>query len=558
MQLRTYQTEAIQAVRQSWHTHDHVLGVAATGSGKTVILLALLLGAGELPGVLTDGTRGLILAHRDELIQQPYARIARFWPHWLHRTGIVKAKQDEVTQAVTIASVQSLHPRRLLRLLDLGGPIDYVVTDEAHHANASSYQAIYEALKQANPRVKHLGVTATPDRGDGNGLGKTFEHISFDIQIDQLMQLGYLVPVRGLEINSGHDLAGVRTTGGDFNRAALAAKFETDTMRMLVVNAHREYAADRKALVFVPSVAGAYRQMEAFQAAGFSAAAVEANTPRDQRQQLLRDHQHGSLQVLVNVGVLTEGYDSPALGCIHMARPTKSRALFTQMVGRGLRPANGDRAKPGEDCLVLEYLATSGHSLVTLGDMLGVPKDIQQAKNNKEAEPGEVQLGFTFDGAFDFSGTPMEIIARQLDYLKQSAYRWFERDGLMVLGMGKDRAGIDRILAMTPLADDTYTLYGLARNGAPHWTLALQQTGTMDDLDLVVREKLDRYGNPALVNKDRSWHSQSATDGQLTYLKRLAPRGSIKQPYALTKAQAADLITYYQARRALEQEGVMR
>jgi hypothetical protein len=259
------------------------------------------------------------------------------------------------------------------------------------------------------------------------------------------------------------------------------------------------------------------------------------------------------------MGVLTEGYDSPALGCIHMARPTKSRALFTQMVGRGLRPANGDRAQEGEDCLVLEYLATSGHSLVTLGDVLGVPKDIQQAmsKEETETEPGDVQLGFTFDGAFDFSGTPMEIVARQLDYIQASPYKWFERDGLMVLGLGKDRAGVDRILAMQPADEGMYTLHGLARNGGPTWQRVLHEHGSMETLDALVREKVDKYGNPALINKDRSWHGQPATEGQVKYLKRLAPRGAIKQPNSLTKAQAADLITWYQARQALQREGVM-
>jgi hypothetical protein len=192
---------------------------------------------------------------------------------------------------------------------------------------------------------------------------------------------------------------------------------------------------------------------------------------------------------------------------------------------------------------------------------LGLPKGVREKALEQPVEgleEGAVQAGFTFDGDdFDMSGTPLEIVVRQIDYLNASPYKWFEREGWLVLGLGAGNDNVDRILALSPDQDGQRSLYGLAKNGTPHWQIRLQETGSLDELGDLARAKAEQYGNTALMIKGRAWHNQSATDGQIRFLKRLAPEGSLKQPYSLTKAQAADLITYYQTRQTLRREGVL-
>ena len=553
MHLRPYQTDAVTAVQRDWQDHTDVLGVAATGAGKTQIALTVLTDALNAPN-----TRGLMISHRTELVDQPLDRIRDFRPDWLMagaldrpRVGVVQAERDDVDRQLTFATVQSLRGRRLERLL-AHGPITHLVIDESHHATAETYLTLVEELKSANPELRHLGVTATPLRADGNGLARVYQKDSFKITIADLVKLGYLVQPRWLGISTGLSLTGVHTRNGDFAQGELATVYDTPAGRRIIVAAYQQYAAGRRGIAFTASVAGAHDLAADFRTAGVDAEAIDATTPKDRRRQLLADFRAGRLTLLCNVDVLTEGFDAPGASCVLMCRPTRSDGRYIQAMGRGLRPAMG-MAQPGEDCLILDFLPEETRNIVMAGDVLGLPKATTRAvlTEERDAEPGAVQAGFTFDGeTFDSNGTPLEIIGRELNYLEQSPYIWHRRDGLMTLGLGPGADAIERMLAIKD-----GQLWGIwrpvRRDDAPP-VIWQARPIRCDDPYGKGQELAEKHASGVLAAKGRAWQSAPASVPQLEFLRRLA-RGAIKRAELeqLSKGQVAQLITHFQVAQAI-------
>lgn len=372
LELRPYQQEAIaRTLAAEARGVRSQLGVAATGMGKTCIVAAL---------ARDRGGRALILAHRDELVTQAAEKVMDWWPGV--DVGIVKAGENGIHAHVVVASVQTLsRPKRLEQFVGAYSgaglievdPLQLVVVDEAHHATADTYQRILEGLRAGQPDGPLLlGVTATPDRGDGKGLDDLFAEVVWSYDILWGIEQGYLSDVRGLRIVIDDlDLSRVKVRGGDYDAGAAGSAMHDAGAPEVLVKAWKEHASDRRTLVFVPTVALAEEVADAFAAAGVAAGWVCGATPGEDRREILYDYSTGRIQLLVNVGVLTEGYDEPRTDCIVMARPTKSRALFTQCVGRGTRK-HPEKA----DCLVLDVVgATAQHSLVTVPSLFGVERE---------------------------------------------------------------------------------------------------------------------------------------------------------------------------------------
>lgn len=567
MNLRTYQQAAVDAILRDWRTFSDLLLVAATGAGKTNMFLRLVMDILD-----ADPTaRALVLAHRQELIEQPLDRIRHMDEAWLMRdaqftprVGVVMAEHNDADRQLTIATIQSLASEKRLTTLLSHGPITHLITDEAHHCVAPSYLKVYEALKSAHPALKHLGVTATPMRADGDGLAKVYQHVAAQITIADLVKLGYLVHPRWLGISTGISIAGVKSSGGDFVPSQLARMFDTATGRQVVVQAYQQYAQTndgtwRRAIAFTASVAGARDLADAFTRAGITAACVSGETPKDERRRILDAFRRGEIQVMVNCQVLTEGFDAPGTSCILMCRPTRSDSAYIQCMGRGLRPALG-LAQPGEDCLILDFLPVETRNIVMAGDVLGLPKAVTRAAiaDEADAEAGAVQAGFTFDGEhFDSSGTPLDIVARQLDYLQTTPFCWDRRDGWLVLGLGKAGDERERILAISPpRADQAQRLYGLIREpGSYTWRhMLLLEASEVERLLERAEVVIERYASGILVEKNRSWQTQPISDGQKTLLRRLS-RGEVKQMERLSKGDAARLINFYMARHTLQAAG---
>lgn len=390
LEPRGYQAEALARTAQAEAEGvRRQLGVAATGLGKTVIFVLL---------AQQRGGRTLVLVHRDELVRQAVGKVRELWPDV--QVGVVKAEANDVHAQVVVASVQTLaRPNRLRqllapftdgdRLLGRADPFDLVVVDEAHHATADTYQAVLDALHAGHPErlatpdevsAGHelglvpegpllLGVTATPDRGDGKGLDDTFDRIVWNYDMLWGIRSGYLADVRGLRVTLDHlDLSGVKVRRGDYEAGAAGKAMEDADAPELIVKAWQQHAPERRTLVFTPTVEVARLVADEYQHAGVAAAYVHGGTPLDERRAILRAYSSGQLQVVANCAVLTEGYDEPRTDCVVVARPTKSRALYTQMVGRGTR-RHPDKA----DLLVLDVVgATAEHSLVTVPSLFGV------------------------------------------------------------------------------------------------------------------------------------------------------------------------------------------
>lgn len=354
--LRPYQEAAAAAVLD---------GLA---QGRRRVVLSLPTGAGKTATAATLARRlgwpVLWLAHRDELIRQAADAFRRAWPE--ARIGIVQADRDEPDADVVVASIQSLHPRRLQRWAP--ARFGLVVIDEAQHAPAPSYRAVLDRL---TPRLL-LGLTATPFRADRASLATVFpDGVAYAYGLREAIRDGWLVDIRAYRVAGPADLDAVPTRAGDLAAGDLERAVNTTDRNALLVAAYRQHADGRRALAFAAGVAHAHALAAAFRSAGIPAEAVDGSMPLEDRRAVLARLRGGETRVVANAMLLTEGFDEPSVAAVLLARPTKSLALYTQMAGRGTRPA------PGKADLVLIDVAdnTRRHRLVTVRALLGLRRD---------------------------------------------------------------------------------------------------------------------------------------------------------------------------------------
>ena len=314
---RQYQLEAIDAVRREWHAGNRKTAVVMpTGTGKT-ITFATMADSWLSNGHRDDGPV-LVLAHRDELVRQAQHKIQEVAPAL--SVGILKAEKRELAGDVIVASVQTL--ARSNRRAELPR-ISMCIIDECHHATAETYRAVLDHIGE----VPVAGFTATLARGDGAALGDVWDSVAYRMDLLDAIRDGHLVDARGIRVTlPGLDLDDVAYRNGDYaegdlGRAMLAAGAPDE-----IAKVYLEHAADRKGLVFTPSVDTAHAVAEALNEAGIPAASIWGAMPMELRRQVLADAYHGNVQVLVNCMVLTEGFDWPEASAVVVARPTASPA----------------------------------------------------------------------------------------------------------------------------------------------------------------------------------------------------------------------------------------
>lgn len=338
--LRPYQQEAVERIREELAKVRATLLVLATGLGKTVTFseCARLVAA--------RGGRTLVLAHRGELVVQARATLEdRFCVPTGVEQGKSRLEPRRAPQAV-VASVQTLQAARLR-----GWPRDafkLVVVDEAHHAVAKSYRTILDHFAPA----KVLGVTATPDRADKAALGQVFDSCAYRMDIGDGIKGGWLsrLELRTVQVE-GLDLSAVRTVAGDYSAGDLEAQLLADSALHEVSSPLAELARGRQTLVFTAGVQQAYALCRVLQGYGVRAAAVDGSMASDERARVTADYRAGRVQVVANAMLWTEGFDAPETSCIALVRPTRSRSLLAQMIGRGTRQAEGK-----DHCLVLDFV----------------------------------------------------------------------------------------------------------------------------------------------------------------------------------------------------------
>lgn len=368
MELRPYQKESMESVFEQWEEVDRTLLVLPTGCGKTIVFAKIT------EQCVKGGKRVLILAHRGELLEQAADKIAK-------TTGLgcatEKAEQSSLNTwyRIVVGSVQTLMREKRLNQFDRNY-FDVIIIDEAHHCISDSYQKVLQYFSNA----KVLGVTATPDRGDMKNLGSYFESLAYEYSLPKAIKEGYLCPIKAQTIPLKLDLSGVSQQAGDFKTSDIDTAL--DPYLYQIGDEMKKYYINRKTVVFLPLVKTSQKFTHILNELGFSA--VEVNGGSDNRTEVLQDFDNGKYNVLCNSMLLTEGWDCPSVDCVVVLRPTKVRALYSQMVGRGTRLCEGKT-----ELLLLDFLWHSErHELCHPAHLISESEEVANQITKNIAEAG--------------------------------------------------------------------------------------------------------------------------------------------------------------------------
>ena len=375
MQLRPYQEQAFEGVFSEWDKGNRkTLVVMPTGTGKTIVFAKIV------EECVRRGYKVLIMAHRGELLDQAADKILKATGL---RCSVEKAERSCIGEwyRVVVGSVQTLmHESRLRRF----SPdfFDAIIIDEAHHSISPSYQTVLQHFDHAQV----LGVTATPDRADMKNLGSYFESLAFEYTMPEAIKSGYLVPIKALTVPLKIDISMVGISAGDFKVGEIGTAL--DPYLYQIADEMEKYCMDRKTIVFLPLIATSQKFMAILNEHGFVAAEVNGNS--EDRAQVLQNFENGKYNVLCNSMLLTEGYDCPAVDCIIVLRPTKSRPLYAQMVGRGTRlsPETGKK-----HLLLIDFLwMTERHELCHPAALICEDEEVaRRMTKDMEQAAGEAQ-----------------------------------------------------------------------------------------------------------------------------------------------------------------------
>lgn len=521
--LRPYQRDAVEAIREHWIKGiRRQLLVLPTGAGKTVVFSHLIRRR------TTDGRRALVIANRDELIQQAVNKIQQVAPDL--EVGVVQAKRDEHHAQVVVASIQTLARER--RIAPLVGTVSTIVIDEAHHAAARTYMESLETLGSFDPDGPlTVGVTATAGRADKVALSTAWEEIVYQRGILQMIVDGYLCDVRALQITTDIDYTAVQMRNGDYAHNSLGAAMEdSDAIEAAAVAYHR-YAAERAGVAFTPTIATAHDLADQLNRRGIRAEALSGQTPRPERAAILNRLHTGQTQVVTNAAVLTEGFDEPRVSCVLIARPTASDTLFTQMAGRGLR------LHPGKnDCLLLTVAGPPGAGLATIATLAGKAPGEQQVEPRDGESLTEAIERTDAEEVERQRRTGSAVKARTVALFGRSQLRWVPVGDAFVLGCG------DASLIVRPTGQpDRWRAISVPRQGEP--------TILADQLTLEyaqgIAEEFARGTRAKLTRADARWRSRPVSEAQQRLLNNLRLSG------ATTAGEATDMITAHHARRHL-------
>ncbi len=548
MRLRPRQKLFVERSLAALATRANTLGISPTGSGKTVMLSAVV---GQRIG--DSDAKACVLAHRDELTAQNREKFARVNP--AITTSVLDATTKSWGGQVTFAMVPTLTRDRNLANMP---KLDLLVIDEAHHAVADSYRRIIDRVRDANPDARIFGVTATPNRGDKKGLRAVFDNVADQVRLGELIASGHLVPPRTFVIDVGvqDKLKAVRKTVSDFDMAEVAEIMDRAPITEEVIRHWQEKAAGRPTVVFCSTVAHADHVAEAFNAAGIPTGLVHGDLPSEARRNILAAFATGEIRIITNVAVLTEGFDHPPTSCVVLLRPSSYKSTMIQMVGRGLRTVD-PAEHPGvvkTDCIVLDF----GTSSLTHGtleqdvDLDGtsgtgeaptktcpaceaeIPLACQECPICGEALVEEDDDAESWEGTLD--GALSGFLMTEIDLLKRSSFEWIDlfgsEDALMA-------AGFTAWSGVFWFEGQWYAVGG--RKGAQTRLLGIgERSVCLAQAD----DWLNAHETDESAFKTRGWLTQPATEKQLRYLSPEA-----RSDFGLTRYKASALMTFNFNRR---------
>lgn len=323
MKLRPYQEELKFKVLDALSQVNRVMLQLPTGGGKTITFVDLA------EHFVNQNKIVWILVHRKELIDQTADKLTKYNV----RHGVIQADYHYSQFAPChIVSVQTV-----VRRLSKVRPPDIIICDEAHHSTANSYRKIYENY----PKAKLIGVTATPVRTNGEGFKDLFDKMICGLSVKELIKQGYLCEPKIFAKPLSFDLSSIRVTAGDFNDKDLFEALDNTEIYGDLVNSYIQKANGKKAIVFAINIEHSKHIVEMYNASGIKAEHLDGTTPKVERTAILNRFKRGETLVLSNVNIITEGFDVPDCEVVQLAKPTKSLAMYLQMVGRGLRTSPG-------------------------------------------------------------------------------------------------------------------------------------------------------------------------------------------------------------------------
>ncbi|BFZ59414.1 Putative ATP-dependent helicase IRC3 [Saitoella coloradoensis] len=563
--LRPYQEECINVIVSNLQDGRRRVGVSlATGSGKTVIFTQLIE---RVPPLSPKATQTLILVHRRELVDQAAKHCMDTYPDKIVETEMGDSAASGVAD-ITVASVQSLVSQDRLMKFD-PSRFKLILIDEAHHAAAPSYTQCLEHFGAAtsDSKVNVVGVSATLSRVDGLALSSAMDHIVYHKDYIDMIGEKWLSDVKFTTVKSNADLTKVKGNAhGDYQVAALSRAVNTPISNEITVRAWLDKAQGRKStIVFCVDLAHVTDLTNTFRKHGIDARFVTNKTPVKERRQLIESFRRNEFSVLVNCGIFTEGTDIPNIDCVLLARPTKSRNLLVQMIGRGMRLSPGKT-----DCHVIDMVGSFATGIVCVPTLFGLdPNELvdeasaseltQRGKEwaeekelmdkaELEQTPEYLRVGSVtytdYDHVDDLLG---DVSDPHLTRITQHAWVYCggHKHILSIASFGFLRVDRDE---KTGLFYCTETRHLPGELSSKRVVLSKPRTlfENVDGLENAIHAADTYILNKAtrvLVLRDASWRLTPATPQQVNLLNRHREPGNALTVEGLTKGKAMDMIT---------------
>jgi len=534
MILRPRQRDFVSRCVSALKAHGNTLGVAPTGAGKTICLSGT---AGELLSM--PDAKACVIAHRDVLTSQNRDKFSKVNPRI--KTSVFDSREKSWDGQVTFGMVQTL-----ARNVSDIPRLDLLVIDEAHHCAAPTYRAVIDQVRDKNPNALIFGVTATPNRGDGKGLREVFTNVADQIRLGELIRSGHLVTPRTFVIDVGTQSAldGVRKLASDYDMEQVASIMNTSPVNESVVKHWKEKAAGRKTIAFAATVEHARAVCTAFLKGGVNADVIYGEMSTTERTDVLDRFEHGQTEVLVNVAILTEGYDFTPTACVVLLRPSSYKSTLIQMIGRGLRVVDPNE-HPGlvkSDCIVLDFgTASLKHgSLEQEVDLNGYDAQGDAPQKTCPECDAEIPLGchecpicgHEFSSTEKDNGSGLsDFVMTEIDLLKRSNFSWCDL-------FGDDCAllatGFIAWAGVFFLSGRWYAVGGVEKGGS-----RLLGVGERSICLAQANDWLNNNESDDAAHKTKRWLNEPPTTGQLKYLPV-----EFRADYGLTRYQASALLTF--------------
>jgi superfamily II DNA or RNA helicase len=532
MQLRPRQVKFVDSCLSALKSKNNTLGVAPTGAGKTVMLSA----------VIKDlGVRTLVLQHRDELVSQNMRTFKAVAPGV--STDVYNASRKRWAEGTTFAMVQTLSRDENIDSIPI---LDLVVIDEAHHVAAKTYKKILDRIKYINPKVKIFGVTATPQRGDHVGVADVFNNVSDVIKLSELIVSGFLVRPKFfvIDCNIRKELQGISKTKVEYNMEEASIILNSTIINERVVKEWEDKAKGRKTVVFCSTIAHAEAVNQTFLSCSYKSDIIHGELDDKIRAKVLKEFDEGKINILVNVAVLTEGWDCQDVACVILLRPCSYKSTMIQMIGRGLRKVDPERY-PGvvkDDCVVLDF----GYSVMSHGSIdadVKIEGSEADEKLTKICDNCQTEIPYLEKicpvCGFSFEKEPVDLEVEkgelsnftmtEVDLLNLSPYFWQDLyDGSIVMA-------------------NALSAWAVLVNYENHWFAVGKVEGGKCKVLMVSKEKitalssaddfLREYGDADAAKKTKRWLFEPASTKQLAYM----PEGMV---FGITKYYASCQMTW--------------